>query len=183
MPSNRRRGLSLGPAALRRRSGGEEQLPRRRVELPVEEGPVERGAGRGLPAGEAAACSPRAAGTAGAAPGGSGPARRLSNQPCLHKTPKRSLSRKSRIPTFSSPINDTETQQEIFWDSHSPVTHRLGNTKIQTSGHLIINLIIQDEKAACNEDSLLGTWIGEDAIPCTPIVVKGRARTKLSCTR
>lgn len=47
----------------------------------------------------------------------------------------------------------------------------------------IINLIIQDEKAACNEGSLLGTWIGEDAIPCTPVVVKGRARTKLSCTR
>ncbi|NXX67956.1 ETAA1 protein, partial [Spizella passerina] len=38
----------------------------------------------------------------------------------------------------------------------------------------------QDEKASCNEDSLLGTWIGEDAIPCTPIAVKGRARTKLS---
>lgn len=47
----------------------------------------------------------------------------------------------------------------------------------------IINLIIQDEKAACNEGSLLGTWIGEDAIPCTPGVVKVRARTKLSCTR
>ncbi|OXB63728.1 hypothetical protein ASZ78_003125, partial [Callipepla squamata] len=47
----------------------------------------------------------------------------------------------------------------------------------------IINLIIQDEKAACNEGSLLGTWIGEDAIPCTPGVVKVRARTKLCCTR
>ncbi|XP_054146484.1 ewing's tumor-associated antigen 1 [Melozone crissalis] len=173
MPSSRRRGLSLGPAALRRRSGGEEQLTRRRAEPPAEEGPVERGAGRGLPAGEAAACSPRAA------------------EPCLHKTPKRSLSRKSRIPTFSSPINDTETQQEIFWDSHSPVAHRLGNGKSkQTASRCaveiseIVNRIApQDEKASCNEDSLLGTWIGEDAIPCTPIVVKGRARTKLSCTR
>lgn len=57
-------------------------------------------------------------------------------EPCLHKTPKRSLSRKSRIPTFSSPINDAETQQEIFWDSHSPIAPRLGTTKIQTSGHL-----------------------------------------------
>lgn len=47
----------------------------------------------------------------------------------------------------------------------------------------ITNLIIQDEKAGCNEDSLLGTWIGEDAIPCTPGVVKVRPRTKLSCTR
>ncbi|XP_030802252.1 ewing's tumor-associated antigen 1 isoform X2 [Camarhynchus parvulus] len=173
MPSSRRRGLSLGPAALRRRSGGEEQLTRRRAELSAEEGPVERGAGRGLPAGEAAACSPRAA------------------EPCLHKTPKRSLSRKSRIPTFSSPINDTETQQEIFWDSHSPVAHRLGNGKSkQTTSRCaveiseIVNRIApQDEKEGCNEDSLLGTWIGEDAIPCTPIVVKGRARTKLSCTR
>lgn len=48
---------------------------------------------------------------------------------------------------------------------------------------IIINLIIQDEKAACNEGSLLGTWIGEDAIPCTPAVVKVRPRTKLTCTR
>ncbi|NXE63166.1 ETAA1 protein, partial [Calcarius ornatus] len=104
------------------------------------------------------------------------------------KTPKRSLSRKSRIPTFSSPINDNETQQEIFWDSHSPVAHRLGNGKSkQTTSRCaveiseIVNRIApQDEKAGCNEDSLLGTWIGEDAIPCTPIVVKGRARTKLS---
>ncbi|NXC81527.1 ETAA1 protein, partial [Cercotrichas coryphoeus] len=107
------------------------------------------------------------------------------------KTPKRSLSRKSRIPTFSSPINDTETQQEIFWDSHSPVAHSLGSGKTKQStsrcaveiSEIVNRIAPQDEKAACNEDSLLGTWIGEDAIPCTPIVVKGRARTKLSCTR
>lgn len=68
MLGSRRRGLSLRPAALRRRSGGEEQLTRLRAELPAEEGAAEGGAGRGLPAGEAA-CSPRAAGTAGAAPG------------------------------------------------------------------------------------------------------------------
>ncbi|NWR41173.1 ETAA1 protein, partial [Regulus satrapa] len=104
------------------------------------------------------------------------------------KTPKRSLSRKSRIPTFSSPINDTETQQEIFWDSHSPVAHRLGNGKTKQStsrcaveiSEIVNRIAPQDEKAACNEGSLLGTWIGEDAIPCTPVVVKGRARTKLS---
>ncbi|KFZ53028.1 Ewing's tumor-associated antigen 1, partial [Antrostomus carolinensis] len=107
------------------------------------------------------------------------------------KTPKRSLSRKSRIPTFSSPVNDTDIQQEIFWDPHSPIAHRLGNGKTKQSTNRcaveiseIVNRIApQDEKAACNEDSLLGTWIGEDAIPCTPGVVKARARTKLSCTR
>ncbi|XP_068865163.1 ewing's tumor-associated antigen 1 isoform X1 [Aphelocoma coerulescens] len=172
MPGSRRRGLCLRPAALRKRSGGEEQLTRRQAELPGEEGAVEGGAGRGLPAGEAA-CSPRAA------------------ESCLHKTPKRSLSRKSRIPTFSSPINDTDTQQEIFWDSHSPVAHRLGNGKTKQStsrcaveiSEIVNRIAPQDEKATCNEGSLLGTWIGEDAIPCTPVVVKGRARTKLSCTR
>ncbi|NXD92167.1 ETAA1 protein, partial [Chaetorhynchus papuensis] len=104
------------------------------------------------------------------------------------KTPKRSLSRKSRIPTFSSPINDTDTQQEIFWDSHSPIAHRLGNGKTKQStsscaveiSEIVNRIAPQDEKATCNEGSLLGTWIGEDAIPCTPVVAKGRARTKLS---
>ncbi|NXN36159.1 ETAA1 protein, partial [Rhinoptilus africanus] len=107
------------------------------------------------------------------------------------KTPKRSLSRKSRIPTFSSPVNDTDIQQEIFWDPHSPIAHRLGNGKPKQStsrcaveiSEIVNRIAPQDEKAACNEGSLLGTWIGEDAIPCTPGVVKVRARTKLSCTR
>ncbi|NXC28139.1 ETAA1 protein, partial [Campylorhamphus procurvoides] len=107
------------------------------------------------------------------------------------KTPKRSLSRKSRIPIFSSPVNDTDTQQEIFWDSHSPIAHRLGSgrTKQSTSGctveisEIVSRIAPQDEKSTCSEGSLLGTWIGEDAIPCTPGVVKVRPRTKLSCSR
>ncbi|NXH13772.1 ETAA1 protein, partial [Bucco capensis] len=107
------------------------------------------------------------------------------------KTPKRSLSRKSRMPTFSSPGNDTEIQQEIFWDPHSPIARRLGNGKTKQStsrcaveiSEIVNRIAPQDEKAACNEGSLLGTWIGEDAIPCTPGAVKARARTKLSCTR
>ncbi|XP_032540134.1 ewing's tumor-associated antigen 1 isoform X3 [Chiroxiphia lanceolata] len=175
MPGSRRRGLCLRPAAaLRRRSGGgggEEQLSRRRAEEEEEE-VAEGGAGRGLPAAEAA-CAPRA------------------TESCLHKTPKRSLSRKSRIPTFSSPVNDTDTQQEIFWDSHSPIAHRLGSgkTKQSTSGcaveisEIVNRIAPQDEKSACSEGSILGTWIGEDAIPYTPAVVKVRSRTKLCCTR
>ncbi|NXO56112.1 ETAA1 protein, partial [Aramus guarauna] len=107
------------------------------------------------------------------------------------KTPKRSLSRKSRLPTFSSPVNDTEIQQEIFWDPHSPIAYRLGNGKSKQStsrcaveiSEIVNRIAPQDEKADCNEGSLLGTWIGKDAIPCTPGVVKVRARTKLSCTR
>ncbi|CAM9850729.1 unnamed protein product [Bubo scandiacus] len=193
MPGSRRKGLCLRPAALRRRSGGggEEQLTRRRpAEPPGEEeaeeaeeaeaGGAEGGAGRGLPAGEAPRPSPsREAAVRGAA------------ESCLHKTPKRSLSRKSRLPTFSSPVNDTDIQQEIFWDPHSPIAHRLGNGKTKQStsrcaveiSEIVNRIAPQDEKAACNEGSLLGTWIGEDAIPCTPGAVKVRARTKLSCTR
>ncbi|NXJ80434.1 ETAA1 protein, partial [Trogon melanurus] len=103
------------------------------------------------------------------------------------KTPKRSLSRKSRIPTFSSPVNDTDIQQEIFWDPHSPIARRLGNGNTKQStrrcaveiSEIVNRIAPQDEKAACNEGSLLGTWIGEDAIPCTPAVVKVRPRTNL----
>ncbi|XP_035176210.1 ewing's tumor-associated antigen 1 [Oxyura jamaicensis] len=176
MPGSRRREPCLRPAALRRRSGGgQEGLGRRPAEdgaaAAAEEGGAGPGPGLGLPAGEAA--------VRGAA------------EPCLHKTPKRSLSRKSRIPTFSSPVNDTDIQQEIFWDPHSPIARGLGNEKTKCStrrcaveiSEIVNRIAPQDEKAACNEGSLLGTWIGEDAIPCTPGAVKVRARTKLSCTR
>ncbi|XP_054239635.1 ewing's tumor-associated antigen 1 [Indicator indicator] len=189
MPGSRRKGPSLKSAALRRRSGGggEEQLTRQRpAEPPTEEaaaGRAECGAGRGLPAREAPV-APRPSPSREAAVHGAA-------ESCQHKTPKRSLSRKSRTPTFSSPINDTDIQQEIFWDPHSPIACRLGNGKTKQFASRcaveiseIVNRIApQDEKAACNEGSLLGTWIGEDAIPCTPGAVKVRARTKLSCTR
>ncbi|XP_063184469.1 ewing's tumor-associated antigen 1 [Chroicocephalus ridibundus] len=187
MPGSRRKGPCLRPAALRRRSGGEEQqeqLTRQRpAEPPAEEAVAEGGVGRGLPAGEAPR-PPRPSPSREAAVRGAA-------ESCLHKTPKRSLSRKSRIPTFSSPVNDTDIQQEIFWDPHSPIAHRLGNGKTKQStsrcaveiSEIVNRIAPQDEKAACNEGSLLGTWIGEDAIPCTPGVVKVRARTKLSCTR
>uniref|UniRef100_A0A669PZM0 ETAA1 activator of ATR kinase n=1 Tax=Phasianus colchicus TaxID=9054 RepID=A0A669PZM0_PHACC len=188
MPGSRRREPCPRLTALRGRSGGEDGLGRRRrpAERPAEEeaaagaGGEEGGAGRGLPAREAPRPSPsREAAVRGAA------------EPCLHKTPKRSLSRKSRIPTFSSPVNDTDIQQEIFWDPHSPIARGLGKgkTKQLTSrcaveiSEIVNRIAPQDEKAACNEGSLLGTWIGEDAIPCTPGVVKVRARTKLCCTR
>ncbi|KAM9017334.1 ewing's tumor-associated antigen 1 isoform 1-T5 [Ara ararauna] len=180
MPGSRRKGSCLKPAALRRRSGGaEEQLTRRRPAEPPAEPSAEDGAAASGAEGRAGPSLPAGEAVRGAA------------ESCLHKTPKRSLSRKSRIPTFSSPVNDTDVQQEIFWDPHSPIAHRLGTGKTKQSTRRcaveisdIVNRIApQDEKAGCNEDSLLGTWIGEDAIPCTPGVVKVRARTKLSCTR
>ncbi|KAJ7409770.1 ewing's tumor-associated antigen 1 [Willisornis vidua] len=64
-----------------------------------------------------------------------------------------------------------------------------GRTKQSTSGctveisEIVNRIAPQDEKSSCSEGSLLGTWIGEDAIPCTPGAVKVRPRTKLSCSR
>ncbi|NWI11850.1 ETAA1 protein, partial [Crypturellus soui] len=104
------------------------------------------------------------------------------------ETPKRSLSRRPRGAAFSSPAADGDAQQEIFWDPHSPIARRAGNEKKKQIASRcaveiseIVNRIApQDEKAPYSGGSLLGTWIGEDAIPCTPGVVKLRARTKLS---
>ncbi|XP_063149827.1 ewing's tumor-associated antigen 1 [Candoia aspera] len=109
----------------------------------------------------------------------------------LYKTPKRTQVSRSRLPTFSSPANEIDMQQEIFWDPQSPTTYKLGNSqkKLTVGGHTveiseIVNRIApQDEKPACYEGSLLGVWIGEDAIPCTPGITKVRSRTKINTAR
>ncbi|XP_062977514.1 ewing's tumor-associated antigen 1 [Elgaria multicarinata webbii] len=108
-----------------------------------------------------------------------------------YKTPKRRLASRSRLPTFSSPVNETDIQQEIFWDPHSPIAPKLGNEqkKQAVSGRTvdiseIVNRIApQDERPACNEGSLLGLWIGDDAIPCTPGLTKVRSRVKVNGAR
>uniref|UniRef100_A0A8C5S6J8 Ewing's tumor-associated antigen 1 n=1 Tax=Laticauda laticaudata TaxID=8630 RepID=A0A8C5S6J8_LATLA len=108
-----------------------------------------------------------------------------------YKTPKRTQVSRSRFPTFSSPTNELDMQQEIFWDPQSPTTYKLGNTqrKLTVGRHTveiseIVNRIApQDEKPAYYEGSLLGLWIGEDAIPCTPGVTKARSRTKINTAR
>ncbi|XP_034620133.1 ewing's tumor-associated antigen 1 isoform X1 [Trachemys scripta elegans] len=175
--------------ASRRRKGGDKL----RLRAPA---PETRSGGRrcsrrrAAAAGESGAGGPedgRVAAAAAADPSNKSKA----EESCLYKTPKRSLSSRSRLPTFSSPANDTDIQQEIFWDPHSPITHKLGNErKKQATSRCtvdisdIVNRIApQDEKPGCSEGSLLGMWIGEDAIPCTPGVVKVRTRTKLNGTR
>ncbi|KAG8129470.1 hypothetical protein E2320_016184 [Naja naja] len=108
-----------------------------------------------------------------------------------YKTPKRTQVNRSQLPTFSSPTNELDMQQEIFWDPQSPTTYKLGNNqkKLTVGRHTveisdIVNRIApQDEKPACYEGSLLGLWIGEDAIPCTPGVTKARSRTKINTAR
>ncbi|XP_007670265.2 ewing's tumor-associated antigen 1 isoform X1 [Ornithorhynchus anatinus] len=106
-----------------------------------------------------------------------------------YKTPKRSLKTRLRSSTFSSPYNDTDAQQEIFWDPTSPTTYKLDKRRKKQADRKstveiseIVNRIApQDERPV--RDTLLDIWIGEDAIPSTPSVAKVRSRTKASCTR
>ncbi|XP_070793996.1 ewing's tumor-associated antigen 1 [Pituophis catenifer annectens] len=126
--------------------------------------------------------------------GGSPCSENRAEERSLYKTPKRTQVSRSRLPTFSSPTNEIDNQQEIFWDPQSPTIYKLGNSqkKLTIGGHTveiseIVNRIApQDEKPACYEGSFLGLWIGEDAIPCTPGVTKARSRTKINtagCSR
>ncbi|KAG6927432.1 Ewing tumor associated antigen 1 [Chelydra serpentina] len=173
MASRRRKGgdkLRLRSPETRSGGGGGGRRSRRRAAAAAGESGPEDGGG-------AAAAEPSSKSKA--------------EESCLYKTPKRSLNSRSRLPTFSSPANDIDIQQEIFWDPHSPITHKLGNErKKQATSRCtvdisdIVNRIApQDEKPGCSEGSLLGMWIGENAIPCTPGVVKVRTRTKLNGTR
>ncbi|XP_030052230.1 ewing's tumor-associated antigen 1 isoform X2 [Microcaecilia unicolor] len=112
---------------------------------------------------------------------------------CLHsyKTPKRLSKRDQLLSAFSSPSSDAELQEEIFWDPQSPTSYALGNEKRKRVGRKctveiseIVNRIPpQDKKEANSDVAHLRMWIGEDAIPCTPGVVKMRGRTKLSETK
>ncbi|XP_074063543.1 ewing's tumor-associated antigen 1 isoform X2 [Macrotis lagotis] len=105
---------------------------------------------------------------------------------CLSKTPKRLLQSSFRSPIFSSPCNDTDGQQEIFWDPNSPTTCQLGERRNKHHDRRcsvaisdIVNRIApQSEKPTT--DSLLDMWIGEGAIPCTPGITKIKSRTKTS---
>nr|XP_028577297.1 ewing's tumor-associated antigen 1 [Podarcis muralis] len=127
----------------------------------------------------------------GAQDGESPRGQRGSEETSSYKTPKRKLPASSRFPIFSSPSNETDVQQEIFWDPQSPSAYKLGNgqKKQLASGHTveiseIVNRIApHDEKPACSEGSLLGFWIGDDAIPCTPGMPKVRCRTKVNGAR
>ncbi|XP_075781684.1 ewing's tumor-associated antigen 1 isoform X2 [Pelodiscus sinensis] len=174
MASRRRKGgdkLRLRSPARETRSGGRCSRPR-----------------AAAAAGESGAGPPQDGAAAAAAEPSS---KSKAEESCLYKTPKRSLNSRSRLSTFSSPANDADIQQEIFWDPHSPITHKLGNERKKQAissctvdiSDIVNRIAPQDEKPGCCEGSLLGMWIGEDAIPCTPGIVKVRTRTKLNGTR
>ncbi|XP_063774480.1 ewing's tumor-associated antigen 1 isoform X2 [Pseudophryne corroboree] len=101
-----------------------------------------------------------------------------------NKTPKRLTKCKPWMSAINSPYNDAEQQQEIFWDPHSPAPFKLDNGKKKQAASKcsvdisdIVNRIApKDEKPVNSDAAYLGVWIGDDAIPCTPVV--SRTRTK-----
>uniref|UniRef100_A0ABM5FP30 Ewing's tumor-associated antigen 1 isoform X3 n=1 Tax=Pogona vitticeps TaxID=103695 RepID=A0ABM5FP30_9SAUR len=120
------------------------------------------------------------------------PADLVLSETCSYKTPKRRQARRTCLPTFSSPVNENDGQQEIFWDPHSPIAHQLDNGRRKHTvrhgctveiSEIVNRIAPQDNKPACYEGNLLGLWIGDDAIPCTPGITKVRSRTKVNGAR
>ncbi|KAG8584061.1 hypothetical protein GDO81_008665 [Engystomops pustulosus] len=105
------------------------------------------------------------------------------------KTPQRFPKCKPWTSTINSPSNDADQQQDIFWDPHSPTTFKLENGRRKLAANKctvdisdIVNRIApKNEKPSSSEAAYLGIWIGEDAIPCTPVVA--RTRTKMPRSR
>lgn len=105
-----------------------------------------------------------------------------------YETPKRVMKVDLLSYTFSSP-NDPDGQTDIFWDQNSPMTKQLGKGRkkqIPTPytdeiSHIVNRIAPQDEKPATN--SMLGVWIGDTAIPCTPSVAKEKSRVKIRRTK
>ncbi|XP_040286002.1 ewing's tumor-associated antigen 1 [Bufo bufo] len=105
------------------------------------------------------------------------------------KTPRQYPRSKLWTSTFNSPSNDADQQQDIFWDPHSPTTYKLENGKRKLAANKctvdisdIVNRIApKNEKPSNSEAAYLGIWIGDDAIPCTPLVA--RSKTKIQRSR
>uniref|UniRef100_A0A8C0XQ47 ETAA1 activator of ATR kinase n=1 Tax=Castor canadensis TaxID=51338 RepID=A0A8C0XQ47_CASCN len=111
-----------------------------------------------------------------------------SNPEEKYETPRQVLKMDLLSCTFSSP-NDPDGQNDIFWDQNSPLTKQLGkgrrkqiySTDSDEISRIVNRIAPQDEKPTT--DSMLGVWIGDTAIPCTPSVAKEKSRVKISCTK
>ncbi|XP_054978658.1 ewing's tumor-associated antigen 1 [Sorex araneus] len=143
--------------------------------------------------------SARGSGPGGAAEGSPRPTLRRERPPAAsscsksnpeekYETPERILKMDLLSSTLSSP-NDPDGQNDIFWDQNSPMTKQLGKgrkkqiytTDSDEISRIVSRIAPQDEKPITN--SMLGMWIGETAIPCTPGVAKGKSRAKTCCTK
>ncbi|OCT79679.1 hypothetical protein XELAEV_18026487mg [Xenopus laevis] len=102
------------------------------------------------------------------------------------KTPKRLSRSKHSSPAFSSPSNDVDQQHEIIWDPYSPTAFKIENgrrkrpnaNKCTVEISDIVNRIApKNEKPA--DAAYLQMWIGDDAIPSTPVVARSRSKASL----
>ncbi|XP_066552939.1 ewing's tumor-associated antigen 1 homolog [Amia ocellicauda] len=100
------------------------------------------------------------------------------------KTPKR-YTRVKHL-SYDSPSNESELQQDIFWDptSPTPVRNGKGGNKSAANGRVveisdIVNRIApKEERHAAPEVVQLEKWIGDSAVPCTPEVQHTRVKKK-----
>ncbi|XP_018419405.1 PREDICTED: ewing's tumor-associated antigen 1 [Nanorana parkeri] len=102
------------------------------------------------------------------------------------KTPQ--LLSKCKSWDINSPSRDAEQHHEIFWDPNSPTCFKLDNGRKKTASKCIVEIsdIVnriapKDGKPSNSDSSYFGVWIGDDAIPCTPVVT--RTRTKMHRSR
>ncbi|XP_038663232.1 ewing's tumor-associated antigen 1 homolog isoform X2 [Scyliorhinus canicula] len=150
---------------------------RRRIRLIPSPGPPgERGSGRGptppartgrLSRGSRSAARPRAA------------------EVFSYKTPKRILRKQQLVANRNSPVNDSELQQDIYWDQHSPTAFKLENGKksFVVCQHAVeISDVVKRIAPQRSSEVPLNIWLGEDAIQCSP-TVSFRERIKASNSR
>ncbi|XP_069787861.1 ewing's tumor-associated antigen 1 homolog isoform X2 [Narcine bancroftii] len=91
----------------------------------------------------------------------------------LYKTPKRILRKQQFNTNHESPVHDSELQQDIYWDQHSPTTFKLGCGK-KLSGtcqqQVEISDVVKRIAPQPSSEIPLNLWLGEDAIQCSPTV-------------
>ncbi|XP_078412620.1 ewing's tumor-associated antigen 1 homolog isoform X1 [Cetorhinus maximus] len=99
------------------------------------------------------------------------------------KTPKRVLRKQQLIANRNSPVNDSELQQDIYWDQHSPTTFKLDNGKKSSvvCQHAVeISDIVKRIAPQRSSEVPLNIWLGEEAIQSSPVSFRERIKASNS---